>query len=123
MPTANAENHLRLDKMNLIIDMQSKGKTQAEISAAINDNVIAPPVPAVAEPTSGAELDEIFKMTANTIPESTAPVELPAVSDARAKFANAKELQLQSELLLKEAYALDPSLKPRRGRPRKTNTE
>lgn len=103
----DSNNTLRLDKMNTILRMQKEGKSQDEISVAISDNnaVTTAPEPA-------ATINE-----AATVPPADDSGVLSDEQIALAKFNNAKQLMAEAERLLAEAYELDASLKPRRGRP------
>lgn len=128
--TPDSNNELRLDKMNKILSMQKEGKSQSEIASALNETANEPPIPASAIPAAD-NIANSYSTDASDIPAVLMPDINKAVTDgiltdtqiAKVKFDNAKIMQEQATALLAESYALDPSLKPRRGRPPKSKSE
>ena len=108
--TPDANNTLRLDKMNRIIEMQKAGQTQEQIENAIVDDTDSAPR---------------AQSTAQTAP--SAPATEPGVLDdtALAKGLLEQAAQFESEVtrLREEAYTLDPSLKPKARRTTKKTTK
>jgi hypothetical protein len=95
MLTPNAQSRIALNELNKIVTMQLQGKSQAQITEALNQ--MKTPVPSDGTANAGAT-------------ESSGVLSDEHI--ARAKLSNANELMAQAERLLVEAYALDPSLKP-----------
>lgn len=110
MLTPDSNNSIRLDKLNRILEMQKSGATEDEINNAMVDDTDSPPR---------------TQTTAQTTPPPAQSSD-PGVMDDTALAANllsqAKTFQAEADRLMNEAYELDPSLKPRRGRPKKTAT-
>jgi len=108
--TPDANNSLRLDKMNRIIEMQKAGQTQEQIENALVDDTDSAPR---------------AQSTAQTAP--SAPATEPGVLDdaALAKGLLEQAAQFESEVtrLREEAYTLDPSLKPKARRTTKKTTK
>lgn len=122
--TPDANNTLRLDKMNTIIRMQAEGRTNAEISEAIAEPVEIPdPIQKPPEPSNDSE--DIAPVVNQDQPQEPDSQESDnhILSDeqiAKSKYHMAKQMMAEAENLLNEAYTLDDSLKPRRGRPKKS---
>ena len=106
-PTAN--NTLRLDKMNRIIEMQRAGQTQEQIENALVDDTDSAPR---------------AQTTAQTAP--SAPASEPGVLDdttlAKGLLEQAAQFESEVTRLREEAYTLDPSLKPKARRATKKTT-
>jgi hypothetical protein len=112
MPTNQVElvpdtnNALRLDKMNRIVEMQNAGASQQEIENSIVDD------------TDGAPRTSTTAQTAPPPPQADGVLDDSAI--ARQRLAQAEQFQQEADRLRTEAYDLDPDLKPKRGRPKKT---
>ncbi len=103
MMTPDSNTSLRLDKLNRIIEMQDAGLSQADIDNAMVDDTDGP---------------ARKQTTASTTP--TAPNQADGVLDdtaiAKSLLEQAKTFQAEADRLTGEAYDMDPSLKPKRGR-------
>ena len=110
MLTPDGNNSLRLDKMNRIIQMQSSGASQEQIENAMVDDTDGPP----RKQTSAQQTP-------------SAPASEPGVLDdtaiAQQRLAQAETFLAEAERLKAEAYELDPTLKPKRGRKAKVKAE
>lgn len=109
--TPNANNTLRLDKLNRIIEMQKSGASQQEIENAVVDDTDAPPRTST---------------TAQTTPPPAEPAADGVLDDkalAKNLITQAETFLAEAERLKNEAYDLDPDLKPKRGRPKKAVAE
>ena len=108
--TPDNQNTLRLDKMNRIIQMQASGATQEQIENALVDDTDGPP----RKQTSAQQAP-------------TPPAGEPGVLDdsaiAQQRLAQADTFLAEAERLRAEAYELDPTLKPKRGRKAKAKVE
>ena len=111
--TPDSRTTLGLDTLNKIVDMQASGSTQADIENALRNDTDSAP------------------RTAETVAAITDPnVETLVVDDSQtdngvlrdADIANnfmtqAVQFEAQAKDLREQAIQLDPSLKPKRGRP------
>jgi len=108
MLTPDSNTSLRLDKLNRIIEMQDAGLSQAEIDNAMVDDTDGP---------------ARKQTTASTTPTAPNQGQADGVLDdgaiAKSLLEQAKTFQAEADRLTSEAYDMDPSLKPKRGRPKK----
>lgn len=124
MLTPDANTSLQLDKMNTILRMQKEGKSQADITAAISD---VPPatMPELNENTTTSEpvtpSDPSVAAPASEPPPLSTDAPLSDAQVAKMRYNTAKKMMEDAEAMLNEAYELDASLKPKRGRPRKNS--
>lgn len=114
--TPDSMTTLRLDKLNKIVKMQSTGSSQADIENVLRDDTDLPP----------RQAESISKDVADTSETADTQTGDQVLSDAEiaASFVSqAKTFEQQAKDLLEQAYAIDPSLAPKkRGRPSKKTT-
>ena len=108
--TPDNQNTLRLDKMNRIIQMQASGATQEQIENALVDDTDGPP----RKQTSAQQ---------TLTPPTGEPGVLDDSAIAQQRLAQAETFLAEAERLRAEAYELDPTLKPKRGRKAKAKVE
>jgi hypothetical protein len=118
MPTNNVEltpnttQVISLDQLNTIVRMQNAGASQADIENVLQDDT---------DPTArDAKLTESTPATnQNTPSQASSDGVLSDAEIAQVRLNQAVEFEAQAKELRDQAYNLDPSLKPRRGRPAK----
>ena len=110
MLTPDSNNELRLDKMNEILKMQQSGASQVEIENAMVDDTDSAPRTS----TTARKAPE---------PKASEPGVLDDTAIAQQRLQQAETFLQEAERLKAEAYELDPSLKPKTTRARKTSTK
>ena len=119
-PTSNVEltpdsrTVLGLDKLNKIVKMQKAGASEAEINNVLRDDTDLPPrqvdnITEEMQPNTASE-----PVTAET---QSADGVLDDATIAKQRLDQAITFENEAKTLREQAYDLDPSLKPKRGRP------
>ena len=113
MPTDNIEltpdsiTILRLDKLNTIVKMQNSGASQADIENVLRDDTDLPPRQAETISKDVAE--------APTVAETQTGDQVLSDADiAQSYVSQAEMFEQQAKDLLEQAYAMDPSLAPKK---------
>ena len=110
MLTPDNNNELRLDKMNKILHMQQNGASEQDINNIMIDDTDSAPR------TSSS----VSKAPA---PASSEPGVLDDSAIAQQRLQQAETFLQEAERLKAEAYELDPSLKKKTTRAKKTSTK
>ena len=112
--TPNAKSHIRLDELNNVLDDLATGGEAAEKLAEMDKNagLVDPTAKKKAETVN--EAVQTTQVTAD--PMSDEGIAQTMIDQANRMAAEAQGLVTESERMLKEAYAMAPSLKPKRAR-------
>jgi hypothetical protein len=111
--TPDARTVLGLNTLNKIVDMQAAGLSQADIENALQNDTDS--APRTAEPVADIINTDVTDSKL-TEPQSDIGV-LGDAEIAKNFLGQAVQFEAQAKDLREQAIALDPSLKPKRGRP------
>ena len=110
--TPNRSTSVLLSEVNEVIRKQKTGMTESDIrNTMVNDTDKAPRTQTTLDPTQTID---------QAVPTNEKALDDTAI--AQGMLAQAETFLAEAERLKNEAYEMDPSLKPRRGRPSKKAT-
>ena len=105
--TPNATSHVRLDELNNIIDGMAAGDDAAQKMADLDANA------GLIDPVEQRQNAEALAEAGNDVLDDAA-IGADLLEQSKQMAANAKDLVAESKRLEKEAFKLDPKLKPKR---------
>jgi len=107
--TPNAESHVRLDELNTIINDLKTGNEAADKMRELDENA------GMIDPlTQKKQVNEAVEPVAEVPPMAAAEGVLDDGAIAANLIEQSKAMAAEAERLQEEAYALDPSLKPKK---------